>query len=85
MQILGIIGTTIYLIGWFWLIFTSFKTSGIVWAIINFFLQPFTGLIFCLIKKEGWKQFILMIVGLVIMIVGFLPNIQKTIEQLSAR
>lgn len=62
----GILG----LVGWIWLIITAFQTSGAVWGIINIFFQPITGLIFCVMKKTGWKQFGIMVVGWVICIIG---------------
>jgi hypothetical protein len=81
MEILGYIGALIYLIAWIWLIVVAFQSGGVIWAIINIFLQPITGLIFCIVKKTGWLQLTGMILGLVLASVGFLPAILKTLEQ----
>ena len=71
MQIVFGIGGILYFIGWIWLIIIAFKTSGAVWGIINIFLQPITGLIFCVLKKTGWMQLGLMILGLILAGVGY--------------
>jgi len=70
MAILGIIGALIAFIGWIWLVVVAFKAGGALWGILNIFLQPVTGLIFCVVKKAGWTPFIVMIVG-VVLAVGF--------------
>ena len=66
MGILAGIGGLLALIGWIWLVVTAFKVGGALWGILNIFLQPITGLIFCIVKKDGWTPFILMIVGIVL-------------------
>jgi hypothetical protein len=70
MGILGILGAVIMFVGYIWLIVVAFKTSGALWGIINIFFQPITGLIFCIVKKTGWMQFGIMILGLVIFMIG---------------
>lgn len=66
MGILAMVGLAVMLIGYIWLVVTAFKVGGILWGILNIFLQPITGLIFCLVKKAGWQPFIVMVVGLVL-------------------
>ena len=68
------LGALVGLIGWLWLIVVAFKTSGALWGVINIFLQPFTGLIFCIVKKVGWSQFGLMLVGWIICIIGIVMS-----------
>ena len=70
MGIVGILGVVLFLVGWIWLIVVAFKTAGALWGILNIFFQPLTGLIFCIMKKTGWMQFGVMLVGLVLLIVG---------------
>lgn len=70
MAILGMLGAILALVGWIWLIITGFKVGGVLWGILNIFLQPITGLIFCIVKKAGWTPFIIMIIG-VVLAVGF--------------
>jgi len=64
------VGGILALVGWIWLIVVAFKSSGAVWGIINIFFQPLTGLIFCAMKKVGWQQFGIMVLGWVICIAG---------------
>jgi hypothetical protein len=66
MGILAMLGALIMVIGWIWLIVVAFKTSGAVWGVINIFFQPLTGLIFCIVKKTGWAQFGIMLLGIVL-------------------
>jgi hypothetical protein len=82
MEVLGFVGGLIYVIAWIWLIVVAFKAGGVIWAIVNIFVQPFTGLIFCIVKKTGWLQLAGMILGLVLASIGFLPAITKTLNQL---
>lgn len=69
MGILGMLGSVLFLVGWIWLIVIAFKSEGALWGIINIFFQPLTGLIFCIVKKVGWAQWGMMVLGLCL--VGF--------------
>jgi uncharacterized membrane protein YgdD (TMEM256/DUF423 family) len=66
MTILAMLGGLVFLVGWIWLVVVSFKVGGALWGILNIFIQPLGGLIFCIVKKAGWQQFIIMVIGLVI-------------------
>ena len=70
MGILAMFGAILMFVGWVWLIIVAFKTAGALWGIINIFFQPITGLIFCIVKKTGWLQWLMMILGLVLFAVG---------------
>ena len=70
MGILAMFGAILMFVGWVWLIIIAFKTAGALWGIINIFFQPITGLIFCIVKKTGWLQWLMMILGLVLFAVG---------------
>jgi hypothetical protein len=65
MGILALLGVIVMLVGWIWLIIVGFKVSTL-WGVLNIFFQPITGLIFCIMNKTGWKQFIIMILGVII-------------------
>jgi hypothetical protein len=82
MQILGLIGSLLYIVSWIWLIIIGFKNS-VVWGIINIPFQPITGLIFCLVKKSGWLPFVLMIVGLILFSIGYAPFLAQMMRDLS--
>lgn len=66
MGILTGLGGLVMFIGWIWLIVVAFKQAGALWGIINIFFQPITGLIFCIVKKTGWLQFGIMILGFIL-------------------
>ena len=66
MGILAMLGGLIALIGYVWLIVVAFQTSGAIWGIVNIFFQPITGLIFCIVRKTGWKRFAIMVLGVII-------------------
>jgi hypothetical protein len=70
MQIVGGLGGLLFLIGWIWLIVIAFQTSGTLWGILNIFFQPVMGIIYALVKKVGWLQVGLMIVGFILAGVG---------------
>lgn len=82
MEIVGIIGALLMLVGWIWLVIIAFTTSGAVWGILNFFFQPITGIIFCIVKKVGWMQLAMMIVGLLLAGAGLAPTMAKMTESM---
>ncbi len=65
-QIVLLVGMMMSLVGGIWLIYLGFKKGGIVWGILNIFFQPFTGIIFCIVKKTGWIALALLIVGMIL-------------------
>ena len=65
MGIIAMLGGLVMVIGWIWLIVVGFKVSTL-WGILNIIFQPITGLIFCIMNKTGWKQFGIMILGLIL-------------------
>ena len=67
---LGLLGAVVFFIGYIWIIVLGFKVGGVLWGILNIFFEPITGLIFCIVKKTGWLQLVLMIVGIVIIMLG---------------
>jgi hypothetical protein len=66
MGILAWVGCLLIFVGYIWLVVTAFKVGGVLWGILNIFLQPITGLIFCLVKKAGWQPFLVMVVGTIL-------------------
>ena len=70
MGILGTLGWLIFIVGWIWLVFVAYKTTGALWAVLIFFFHLIAGLIFCIIHKTGWMQLGLMVIGCLIMIAG---------------
>lgn len=70
MAILGLLGVVIFLIGWIWMIVVAFKQGGALWAVLVFLFSWIAGLIFAVMKKDGWTQVGIMIAGLVLMILG---------------
>jgi hypothetical protein len=80
---LGILGLILFLVGWIWLMVVAGKTSGPLWAVIVFFFNWLGGLIFCIVKKAGWMQWGLMVVGFLLIVVGSVVQYQDTKDLLN--
>ena len=70
MGILAIIGLLVFLVGWIWMMVVAFKQGGALWAVLVFFFSWIAGLIFAVMKKDGWTQVGIMILGLALMVIG---------------
>ena len=70
MAILSIVGVVLLLVGWIWLMVVAAQADGALWAILIFFFSLVAGLIYCIMKKNGWKQWGLMVVGWLLCMVG---------------
>lgn len=77
MDILAIIGAVAFSIGWVWLIVTAFQKGGWVWGIAVILFGWLGGLVFCIVKKTGWVQLALLIVGMIVATVGLSPVIMN--------
>ena len=77
MAILSILGIILLLVGWIWLMVIAGKTAGVLWAVLIFFFSLLAGLIFCIMKKTGWMQWLMMLVGwLLVMFSGGMAAMQ---------
>lgn len=74
MEILAIIGAVVFSIGWVWLIITGYQKGGIIWGIVIFLFGWLGGLIFCIVHKTGWLQYIIFIIGSLLFIAGLGPE-----------
>jgi hypothetical protein len=72
MDILGLIGSILMLIGWIWLLVIAFKNGGILWVVLIFFFSLVAGLVYCIVKKTGWTQYAMILVGWLIVMYGVL-------------
>ncbi len=81
MGLLGGLGGLLFLVGWIWLIIIGFQTGGAIWGILNIFFQPITGIIFCFVKKTGWLQLGLMIIGLALSMGGIIPAVMQNMPK----
>jgi len=70
MAILSLLGVVLLLVGWIWLMVIAGKTSGALWAVLIFFFSLLAGLIFCIMKKTGWMQWLIMFVGWLLIMFG---------------
>jgi hypothetical protein len=70
MGILPLLGLVLFLVGWIWMMVVAYKAAGALWAVLIFFFSLLSGLIFCIMKKEGWIQWGLMLVGWLLMILS---------------
>ena len=80
MEIIGLIGGLIALIGLFWLVIIAFQEGGILWGILVIVFSWMGGLVFCIVNKKGWLQFGLLIFGLILAIIGFSPSLLKQLK-----
>lgn len=76
------LGGLIAFIGWVWLLVVGFKEGGVLWGIVIFLFSGIGGLIFCIVHKNGWAPFIMMIVGGVIASLGMVPAILSNLESM---
>lgn len=70
MGILGLLGVVLFLVGWIWLMVVAAKSDGALWAVLIFFFSILAGLIYCIMKKNGWMQWAIMVLGWLILIFG---------------
>ena len=72
MQILGMLGGILALIGWIWTIITAFKAGGNLWGILNIIpcIQPIVGIVSAAMKKAEWIPVIIMLVGVILSWIG---------------
>jgi len=71
MEILGTVGSIVILIGWIWTIVMAFKTSGVLWGILNIVpLQPLIGIISAAMKKVAWTPVLVLIIGTILWWLG---------------
>jgi hypothetical protein len=60
---LTILGSLLILIGWIWLIVLGFKKGGAIWGILVVFSSIIVGLLFCIVKRDGWIPWAIMFAG----------------------
>jgi len=70
MAILSLLGVVLMLVGWIWLMVVAYKSAGALWAVLIFFFSLLAGLIFCIMKKEGWMQWGILLVGWLLVMFG---------------
>jgi hypothetical protein len=46
-----------------WLVVLAYKRSGGLWAVLIFFFSLVAGLVFCVMKKEGWLPWCLNLIA----------------------
>lgn len=80
MEVVGLIGGLLALIGLFWLIIIGFQEGGVLWGILIIIFSWVGGIVFCAVNKKGWLQLALLIFGLFLAVVGFAPNIKHWAE-----
>lgn len=58
-----ILAAILLVISQIWLIVLAYKRSGLLWAVVIAFFSLIAGLIFCIVKKEGWLPWCLNLAG----------------------
>lgn len=74
MDVLAIIGAVTFSIGWAWLAITAFQKGSVFWSILIILFHTIAGLVFCIVKKTGWLQYGLMLLGMIILTIGFIKR-----------
>ena len=82
MEILGSLGAILFVIGWIWLIIIGFKKGSALWGILIILFSWMAGLVFCILKKEGWMQLAMMIIGAILAGVGLAPTIMNAFKKM---
>jgi cytochrome c oxidase assembly factor CtaG len=84
---LAYLGALLQLVGAIWLVVLAVQTGNntgekVLWAIVNFVCQPIGGIIFYFVKKVGLVPLILVIIGAILMGVGYsslMADMQRTL------
>ena len=71
MDILAIIGAVTFSIGWAWLAITAFQKGNYFWGILIILFHSVAGLIFAIVKKTGWSEYSVLLIGMILLFVGF--------------
>jgi hypothetical protein len=84
------LGSLISFIGAIWFVIIAIQTgkSGgekAGWAIFNLFCQPISGIIFYIVKRVGLVPLLLVIVGAIIMGVGYPSLIAETMKNMPTK
>lgn len=74
MDILAIIGAVTFSIGWAWLAVTAFQKGGWIWGIVVILFNWIGGLIFCIVHKTGWLQYLIFVIGALLFTMGITSN-----------
>lgn len=82
MEILGSLGGILFLVGWIWLIIIGFKKGGILWGILIILFSWIAGLVFCIMKKEGWLQLVMLLIGALLAGAGLAPMLNDMFKKL---
>ena len=64
-----IAATLLLLIGLPWLVYLGYRRGGVVWALLILFFSHIAGLVFCVVKREGWVPWLLVLTAWAIVIV----------------
>ena len=78
------LGCLIALIGWIWLLIIGVKHGGALWGILIFFFSGLAGLIFCIMYKTGWLQWLMLIIGGVLAGFGMIPMVMGQLQNMPA-
>ncbi len=71
MEILAIIGAVAFSIGVVWLAMTAFQQKFYIWGILIILFHSVAGLVFCIVKKTGWLQYGVLLLGMILLFIGF--------------
>jgi len=84
MEILGGIGSLLFLVGFIWTIISAFKMGGTLWGVLNILIcvQPIIGIVSGAMKKAEWLPVILMIAGWALSTIGWYPTMTRMMAEM---
>lgn len=63
MDIPQLIALLLLIVGLPWLVYLGYRRGGVIWALLILFFSLIAGLVFCVVKKEGWVPWLLVLVA----------------------
>ena len=63
-----IVAALLLLIGLPWLVYLGYRRGGVIWALLILFFSHIAGFAFCVVKKEGWVPWLLVLAAWTIVV-----------------
>ncbi len=81
------LGGLLFFVGVVWLVITAIQTGQTtgekaLWAVVNLFCQPVSGIIFYIVRKQGLIPLILVILGVILGGYGWTTSMGEVLEQM---
>jgi hypothetical protein len=63
-----IVAALLLLVGLPWLVYLGYRRGGVIWALLILFFSHIAGFVFCVVKKEGWVPWLLVLAAWTIVV-----------------